>query len=352
MITRGFKDKDFIRTPEDLFFCVVGYLHPKGRVLSYLRYFPNPAGKWGHGSERYVRAMPSYTISYLLKNMESLKKNFSDYVFYSDVFNTQMSSVPHNKIKEHYRPEHRLGEILKLDKPDRLQEKVIGLTTLISNKSGIPLSCIGVTGSILINIHRPEFSDIDLVVYGRDNSLRVKETILSLYGEKKNNFQKLHGNALHNWIEGKARDYPLTYEEARKIYSRKWNYGSFRGTNFSIHPARLDSEITEHYGDKVFSPIGMVKVRAVVSDTSESIFLPHTYSLKRVIVEEGKKVQDIKKVTTYEGLYGGIFEIDDEIVAKGRLEKVIDKRSGEVYYQVLVGSLEGKGMEYIKPLNH
>jgi len=352
MNKRGFKDKDFIKTPEDFFFCVVGYMHPKDRVISYLRYLPNLAGKWGYGSARYARAMPSYTIAYLLKNIELLRKDFSDYIFYSDVFNTQMSAVPHNKIKEHYRPEHRLKGILKLEKPDKLQEKVIELANLISNKSDIPIGYMGVTGSILINIHKPEFSDIDLVVYGRDNSLKVKDTLLSLYDKKESDVQKLYGDALYNWCEEKAKDYPLTFDEAKKIYNRKWNYGSFKDTNFSLHTVRLDSEITELYGDKIFSPMGMVKIRAIISDTSESIFFPHNYSLRRVIVEEGKKVQDIRKVTTYEGLYGGIFEIDDEIVAKGMLEKVLDNRTEEVYHQVLVGSLEGKGMDYVKPYIH
>lgn len=352
MNKRGFKDRDFIRTPEDFFFCVVGYMHPKDRVISYLRYVPSLSGKWGHGSTRYARAMPSYTITYLIKNIEALGEDSSDYVFYSDVFNTQMSAVLNNKIREHYRPEQRLDEILTLEKPDELQEKVIELATLISKKGGIPLSYIGVTGSILIDIHRPEFSDIDLVVYGRDNSLKVKDALLSLYGKKESNVQKLHGDALHKWCEEKARDYPLTFEEAKRVYNRKWNYGLFGDTNFSIHPVRLDSEITELYGDKIFSSMGMIKTRAIVSNTLESIFLPHTYHLKRVIVEEGEKVEDIRKVVTYEGLYGGIFEIDDEIIIKGRLEKVLDKRTGEVYHQVLVGSLEGKGTDYIKPYSH
>lgn len=352
MDKRVFKDRDFIRTPEDLFFCVVGYLHPKDRAISYLRYIPSSNGKWGHGSKRYARAMPSYTITYLLKNIEALGKDSSEYVFYSDVLNTQMSAVPYTRIEEHYRPERRLDGILKLEKPDELQEKVIELVALISNTSGVSPRYTGVTGSILINIHRPEFSDIDLVVFGKDNSIKVKDALLSIYDGKESIVQKLHGDALHKWCEEKARDYPLTFEETKRIYSRKWNYGLFKDTNFSVHPVRLDSEITEIYGDRIFSAMGMVKIRAMVSDTSESIFLPHTYTLNRVIVEEGKEVEDIKKVVTYEGLYGSIFEVDDEIYIKGRLEKVLDKRTGEVYHQIVVGSLEGKGTDCIKLYSH
>jgi predicted nucleotidyltransferase len=59
-------------------------------------------------------------------------------------------------------------------------------------------------------------------------------------------------------------------------------------------------------------------------------------------------VQEIRKIIAYEGLYGGVFKTDDQIIAKGRLEKVLDRKAGEVYHQVLVGSLEGKGMDYLK----
>ncbi|MCP8312680.1 MAG: hypothetical protein L6M37_07015 [Candidatus Methylarchaceae archaeon HK02M1] len=351
MRRRRFKDKDFIKTHEDLFFCVVGYTHPDDRVLSYIRYMPSPSGKWGKISAKYSRTMPSYTVPYLLKNIEMLKKEFPDYVFYSNIFNTEMSAVSHKNINEHYRPEQRLENMLKLEEPDLLQKKAIKLATLISDKSGTLISYIGVTGSILIDIHRPEFSDIDLTVYGRENSLKIKEAILSLYEEERSGISKLRGDSLNRWCKEKAKDYPLTFDEARKIYDKKWNYGLFEGTNFSVHPVKLDSEISERYGDKIFTSMGMIKIKARVSDISDSMFLPHTYSLQKVVVEEGNRLQDIREVTTYEGFYGGTFETEDEITVRGKLEKVVDKKTEEDYYRVLVGSLEGRGREYIKPIN-
>jgi len=345
---RRYKDKDFIRTNENFFFCVVGYIHPDNSVFSYIRYVPNSSGKWGNNSARYSRRMPSYTIPYLLKNIEMLKKDFPDYVYYSKVFNTQMSAVPHERIKEYYRPEERLEQMVKLEKPDLLQIKAIKLANLVSDKSGTPVSHIGVTGSLLIGIHRPEFSDIDLIVYGRDNSLKIKETILSLYEERRKDIGKLYGDSLNKWIKEKIRDHLLTFDEAKKLYDKKWNYGLFEGTNFSLHPVKLDSEITENYGDKIFTPMYMTKIKAKVSDISDSIFLPHTYSVQKVIIEEGSKLHDIREVTSYEGLYGGIFEIGEEIIVRGKLEKVVVKKTQEVYYRILVGSLEGKGTEYIQ----
>ena len=352
MSKRKFKDKDFIQSLEGFFFCVVGYSHPDDKILSYIRYMPNISGEWGNISAKYSRTMPSYTIPYLIKNIDILRKDYPDYIFYSDIFNTWMSAVPHKRIMKYFCPEQRLEQIFKLEKPDLLQNKAIKLVTLISEKSGTPVSSIGVTGSILIDIHRLECSDIDLTVYGRKNSLKIKETLLSLYEEKEKDISKLHGDSLNRWCKEKVEDYPLTFDEAKKLYDRKWNYGLFERTNFSVHPVKLDSEITEQYGDKIFTPVCVIKIKATISEISDSLFLPHTYSVQKVIVEEGPELHDIREVTVYEGVYSGIFEIGEEIIVRGKLEKVVDKRSQEVYYRVLVGSLSGKGVEYIKPINH
>jgi predicted nucleotidyltransferase len=51
---------------------------------------------------------------------------------------------------------------------------------------------------------------------------------------------------------------------------------------------------------------------------------------------------------SYEGLCDSLADKDEMIEAKGKLERVVDNRTAEEYYRVLVGSPEGKGQEYIK----
>ena len=64
----------------------------------------------------------------------------------------------------------------------------------------------------------------------------------------------------------------------------------------------------------------------------------------------GPKIKDIFEVTTYEGLYGGLAEKDERILAYGKLEEVHDLKRGEKYHRVLIGSREAEGRDYIKPL--
>lgn len=345
---RVFKDRGFIRTGEGFFFCVIGYEHPPDRVIAYLKYAPSPSGKWGKGATRFKRVLPYYTTPLLRETFQLLEKRYPQYLFDSPVLGIIMSAVPLTQIKTYYSPVEKIRQLFKAVKLDPLQARLLEFVHLLSDESGIPASFFGVTGSILINIHQPKFSDIDVTISGGKNSRRLRETLLSLYDTPKSPISRLKGSALQNWCKMMSYLYPVSMKMARKIYERKWGIGVYKGTGFSIHPIKSDEEILERYGDRVFTPKGMVKVRAVVSGVEESPFLPATYGVKHALIVEGPKVADLREVTAYEGVYGGIAEVGEEILVKGKLEGVEDKRKQKKYHRVLVGSLEGAGADYVK----
>ena len=86
----------------------------------------------------------------------------------------------------------------------------------------------------------------------------------------------------------------------------------------------------------------------MVSENVESIFLPATYKIEEARVLNGSQVSDLKEVVSYESLYGGVAEVGEKIEVKGKLELVLNEKTRERYYRVLIGSLEGRGEEYLK----
>ena len=126
--------------------------------------------------------------------------------------------------------------------------------------------------------------------------------------------------------------------------------GIFEGTEFSVHPVRLEEEVNEEYADKIYDPLGSVVLGAVVVENTDSLFLPAAYRIQDARVIKGPQVADIEEVVTYEGLYGDIVEVGESILVKGKLELVHDKKSKRKYHRIVVGSPEGKGTEYIKPI--
>jgi predicted nucleotidyltransferase len=347
---RGFRDRDFLRTKEGFFFCVVGPYHPPNRVISYLKYMPSKAGKWGKGMWRFKRVLKDYTIPSLLETFRLLEKDYPQYLFYSPFYNVLMTAVPLESIAKHYRPEEKLAQLIGAQRSDALQKKLKRFISLLSEKSGVPATEFGITGSILLSIHRLDISDFDVTVYGYKNGLAVKRALIDAYALKESGVKRFEGSVLTAWCKSKTRAYSLTYEEAVQIYRRKWNVGTFEGTRFSVHPVKIEEEVTEEYADKVYEGIGNAVVGAVVHQNVDSMFLPAVYQIREAKVVKGPQVSDIEEVVSYESLFGDLADVGETILVKGKLEHVTDRKSKRKYHRVIVGSPEGKGSEYIKLL--
>ncbi len=345
---RRFRDRDFMQTIEGFFFCVVGPFHPPDRVISYLKYVPAKLGIWGRGKKRFKRVMRTYTIPNLLETFNVLERDYPHYLFQSSIYNIGMTAVPHTHIAEHFKPEEKLARLLRAKGLDPLQEKLTKFTSFLAEKSKTPLRYFGATGSILLDIHNPEFSDLDVTVYGLRNSLAVKNALAKEYSLPGSSVKRFKGEILEAWCMSKARSYPLTFNEALKIYDRKWNIGSFGNTRFSVHPVKLEHELEEEYGDKTYSPVGIVTVRAVVCENADYMFLPAVYRVQDVEVAEGPLATDIEEVVSYESLYDSLAEVGESIKVRGKLERILAAKTEREYHRVLVGSPEGKGKEYIK----
>ncbi len=345
---RGFRDRDFLRTKEGFFFCVVGPHHPPNRVISYLKYAPSKLGKWGRGKWRFKRVLKDYTIPSLLETFRLLEKDYPQYLFYSPFYNVLMTAVPLESIAKHYQPEEKLAQLLEAHRLDLLQKKLKKFVLLLSEKSGVQPSSFGVTGSILTGIHRLSISDLDVVVYGYKDSLAVKRAMIDAYAVKSPEIRKFEGAELTAWCKGKTQSHPLTYDEALQLYKRKWNIGVFEGTKLSLHPVKLPEEVPDEYADKVYDPIGSAVVGAVVHQNVDSMFLPAVYQVREAKVIKGPEVNDVEEIVSYEGLYGDIAEVGETLLVKGKLEQVTDKKNKRKYHRLLVGSPEGKGSEYVK----
>ena len=128
------------------------------------------------------------------------------------------------------------------------------------------------------------------------------------------------------WVKNRGERFPLSVDDLRNIAEKRWNYGYFEGTYFSVHPTRTDEEITEDYGDNTYHRKKVVEGTATVSDNRDSIYLPAVYG-----VEDSGEVSE---VVSFEGLYGSLFEVGDRIRFKGVLEEI---RVKDLRYRVLVG---------------
>jgi predicted nucleotidyltransferase len=338
------KDRDFIEATEGLLFCVIGYLHPPDRYTSYLKYIPESTGKWSKGNIRYSRVIPYYHVSQVESTYEYLRENYPQYLYDCPVRNITISSVPKNYVARYYRPKNRLIDIFENGPMDKLEDTLYELVTILSGLSGLKPSDLGVTGSILTRNHNAEFSDIDLTVYGKKASNLLKETIIGLRGED-SIIQPFNAAKKMIWSQTRADRFSININELMGFAERRWNYGIFRDTYFSIHPIRTDIEIDERYGDYIYKQIGEVTGVGLVTNNSESIFLPARYSVKDVKINAD--YGDVTEIVSYEGLYSDMFVAGEFIEFKGILEQL---KGREERQRIVIGG-SGSSSSYIKRSN-
>jgi predicted nucleotidyltransferase len=247
-----------------------------------------------------------------------------------------MTAVPQKYIEQHHKPEETLAQLLQTSRLDRLQKKLIRLISFLAETSDVPHDFFGVTGSILLDIHQPEFSDMDITVYGLENSLAVKNALIKNYALSGSSVKRLKGKIFKDWCVRKAQRHPLTPDEASRIYERKWNLGRFEGTPFSIHPIRLEREVAEEYGENTYYPVGQATIRAVVHNNTDYVFLPSVYRIREVEIVEGPHLADILEVVSYESLYDSLAEVGESIVVRGKLERVVNNKTSQKHYRIVV----------------
>ncbi|MEM2137192.1 MAG: hypothetical protein QXI93_04475, partial [Candidatus Methanomethylicia archaeon] len=306
--------------------------------------------KWSRNGVSYGRILPYYSAMGVKETMNFLRNLYPQYIVYDDFRSIELVEVPRNMVKRHYKPEERVKEILGSPR-DSVEELARELILKISSEAKIDLDFMGITGSILLGIHNPTYSDIDLIVYGFSNAVKVRETLKKLYDED-SDFSLPKGKILEDWANDIIKIHPLTFKEALLLYSRyKWNRALYRGRQFSVHPVKLENEFSEVWEENVCKPIGMITVKARVADSTDSIFIPAAYMVEDVKVIEGvKPSKPIVKVLSYEGLYMDLADAGEEIVVRGKLEEVRNLKSGEEYCQIVVGTFEAVGEDYLKPI--
>ena len=309
------KDRDFVETTEGLFFCLVGYLHPPGRYVAYLKYTPARAGKWARGDVAYRRELPYYHVEHVRRTLEWLAAEHPRYLWTDPATGLRFSHVPADAVARYYVPGHRLAEVVAAP-ADALEREVRDLVTLLTDAADLPLEAFGISGSILLGLHNPAFSDIDLLVYGADRARRLQAVIDDLDSE---GLVPLPEERRARWRAETSARFGLDGDAVASLEARRWHYRLFRGRYVSLHATRADGEIREAYGDRRYAPLGRAVVEARVTDAGEALFLPAVYRVADVRWHEGEP-GPLEEVVSFEGLYCGAAAAGERILVTGHLE--------------------------------
>ena len=333
------RTRDFIYTSDDLYFASTNYIHPENRVISFLRYVPDPEGDREKDGKHYRKVGSEEAYSYL-------RENYPDYLYFSEVTNVEMMGVPLEKVEKIIKPEERLlglkktfdegGEV----KNPELIAKLMDVADFFHFTADIPYDHLGISGSILPGLQKSDVSDLDFVVYGLDNHRRA------IAAFKEHRGKEVYIEEVDFVYDKRMFDESLTKEEFRWYENRKANRGTINGTLFDILATKDYDEIEGSWGDTVYEPQGIAKIECDIVSALGAFDNPSLYTIENVEVLDGVDFP-LTEVVSFTHTYAGEVVDGEHVVAKGKVEKVIV--NGEFsHYRIVVGTTREAIDEYLK----
>ncbi len=339
--------------------------HPEGFVIVKPKYIPKDAIsgsglKYRFISEKcFVRFNQFAAKDKLRDYVKQFREKFPDYIYDCPLHKNWFYVVPKAKIKKIHDCRKGLQELLQVPEND-LDDylKLVRQLVELLEKSGVPSKDLGITHSTLLGNYTPGISDIDIVIYGKENGWKVL------------NFLEKAKHSLLKWKtdEAWAKYYKehktsesshFTEQEYVKHMARKRYEGMFGGTVFTLFTVEEPEETWFKWGEADYEPIGLATLKGKVKSHYSSHVRPAMYEVENAELVKGDhespkidKNVPIKRVVTYSIPFVQQAREGEEITACGLLELVKPKK-GEKYYRVVVGYFdaylnERREKEFIK----
>ena len=332
-------DGDTFVTEEGFILNTFGYEHPDDRVFAFLKYIPAKYREmfnvqmlertWKFGCNQLFRAEKLYTAKNYQTFIEAFRKNFPNYLYFDTYRNKELITAPLDRIEQVFVPRDRLVWLQNLPKRDKLQQMALDIISLVSKESTVPMTDLGLHGSIGLEMHSQE-SDIDFVVYGTENFRLMEEAIARLVNSGK-----------------------LSYIVGNRIEAARKFQGKYQGKIFMYNATKKSDQISEQYGAYRYIALDPVRFQAIVSDDRETMYRPAIYKITSYKPIDDQSELDLEQipiqVVSNIGLYRNVARCGSEIRVAGRLERVESTSSNEVFYQVVVGTATSEE-EYIWPI--
>ena len=331
------RDRDAILTRDGIIFRVYGYIHPSGAYVCDPEYASPNVFKSTNPRARRGESEPLYYKFFADEGLKLVLNRFPQYTVFYWPLQKCLVGVNEEDILDVRKPEAGLKEVLAKEPDDALLKAVHDLFTRVSRQSGLKEEDFGVFGSLLHGFYHPSFSDLDFIVYGKENMNRLCEALETLYRDDpslRNEFDHMKAVESKDWkfINYSLKEY-LWHQRRKMIYAYFDSKDVGRVVKAEFEPVKTWTENVNEYNQfaRIFH-VGWIKAVAEVTDDKDAPFIPSVYQIEVKDVIEGPEVDDITRIFSYMEEFRMQAKQGEQVVVEGNLERVVNGTN--VFHQI------------------
>jgi predicted nucleotidyltransferase len=331
------RDRDAIITKDGIIFRVYGYIHPSGAYVCDPEYASPTVFRSTNPRARRGETEPLYYKFFADEGLKLVLKKFPQYTIFYEPLQKCLVGVNEDEITEARKPDVGLQQVLAKEPDDVLLKALQDLFERVSSQSGLTEKHFGVFGSLLHGFYHPNFSDLDFIVYGKENMKKLCEALEILYREDRslrNEFDSMKAVEGKDW---KFMNYSLKeyvwHQRRKMIYAYFDAKDAGRVVKVEFEPVKDWKEICNEYNTftRIFH-VGWIKAVAEITDDQDAPFIPSIYQIEIKDVLKGPKVDEIKRIFSYMEEFRMQAKRGEQVLVEGNLEKVVT--GTKVFHQI------------------
>ncbi len=328
MATLRLRDRDAIITREGLVFRVFGYSHPPNAYICDAEYAPSQIFKSGNPKAFRSNGHQVFYKFYEDEGWKFIKANFPRYMVFHELLRREVVGVNHCDMAKVRMPNEELRKLVATEPNDELVAALQNVVGFAMQHSGLLMKNFGVFGSLLHGFYHPKFSDIDLIIYGRENAAKLRETLQELYREGhsllKNEFEGDESVKGKHWRFQNYSPKDFVWHQQRKMfYALFSDEKSGRIIKTEFEPVKDWEEIEgEHFSETKIVQKGWAKMFARITEDDDAPFIPSVYSIEPLKVLPGTTgANEARRVVSYMEEFRMQAKKDEKVYVEGNLEE-------------------------------
>jgi predicted nucleotidyltransferase len=339
LATLRLRDRDAIIAREGLIFRVFGYSHPSNAYICDAEYAP--AEIFTSENRKAFRNDGKHVFYKFYEDdgWKFIKNNFPRYMIFHEMLGKNVVGIEVDDIVEVRKPNETLKKLVNKRTQDELRAALQNVLEFVTKHSGLSIANFGVFGSMLHGFYHPKFSDIDLIIYGGGNMVKLRETLLELYKDEHSPFRNEFENAKS--IEGKHWKFKnynpkefVWHQQRKMIYALFNDEKSRRIIKTEFEPVKDWKEIEyENFSETVIVQKGWTKMFAHITEDKDAPFIPSFYHIEPIKILHGTKdAEEASRIVSYMEEFRLQAQKDEKVYVEGNLEEVTTRKGS--FYQI------------------